>query len=347
MKARAPLPNLTSLRFLAAADVVLFHLGVAPGGYQAVTFFFELSGFILVYVYSGEKLGDHMATSSREFWRARAARILPAYYLALFVAMPWPIYGAVVTGDISFTNLCITAFFMIFLQQAWWPPVVMLWNPAAWSLSVEVVFYALFPWLIGSIRINARQCVALSFLLLVIKDVLRAMLPAPSAPDMTSSLWKFEQFFPLFHLPEFLFGMALGTLFLFDRSFSQRAHLVMLSVGMIALIADFRMGWLNSSAISISFGLIILGATKAPFAVLQSSALIFLGETSYSIYILHQPISLWTDWIERKFGMELDPIFRNLLYLATVSCASAFAFLFIEKPLRRIILGRKEHPDRS
>ena len=59
---RPSLPGLTSLRFFAAGAVLLAHLesgGVpllpygagAGAGYEAVTFFFVLSGFILAYVY--------------------------------------------------------------------------------------------------------------------------------------------------------------------------------------------------------------------------------------------------------------------------------------------------------
>jgi peptidoglycan/LPS O-acetylase OafA/YrhL len=55
---RPPLPVLTSLRFFAAADVVVYHEisaeiqnpflhDLSAGAYQAVTFFFVLSGFIL------------------------------------------------------------------------------------------------------------------------------------------------------------------------------------------------------------------------------------------------------------------------------------------------------------
>jgi peptidoglycan/LPS O-acetylase OafA/YrhL len=55
---RRNLPPLTSLRFFAASGVVIFHYnltspifpsGLAGFGYEAVTFFFVLSGFILAY----------------------------------------------------------------------------------------------------------------------------------------------------------------------------------------------------------------------------------------------------------------------------------------------------------
>ena len=75
---RASLPALTSLRFFAAAAVVLAHLesggvpllpkdGLADAGYQAVTFFFVLSGFILVYVYSGPRKAGGLTVSCAAF----------------------------------------------------------------------------------------------------------------------------------------------------------------------------------------------------------------------------------------------------------------------------------------
>src|SRR4051794_36302794 len=78
---RPPLPVLTSLRFFAAAEVVTFHevytlpeiptciRDLTSAGYESVTFFFVLSGFILTYVYA-----DYTGPATA-FWRARVARI--------------------------------------------------------------------------------------------------------------------------------------------------------------------------------------------------------------------------------------------------------------------------------
>jgi len=67
---RPRLPALTSLRFFAALHVVFFHflafkiassegwLGqISSIGYVGVSFFFVLSGFILVYTYAGRDTG--------------------------------------------------------------------------------------------------------------------------------------------------------------------------------------------------------------------------------------------------------------------------------------------------
>src|SRR5216684_4890803 len=90
--ARPRLPALTSLRFFAAFHVVIFHfqamqIFIGPVwfqklssiGYVGVSFFFVLSGFILVYTYAGRPM------ILKNFWRARFARIYPAYAFSLLV----------------------------------------------------------------------------------------------------------------------------------------------------------------------------------------------------------------------------------------------------------------------
>jgi peptidoglycan/LPS O-acetylase OafA/YrhL len=153
------LPALTSLRFFAAFHVVIFHLQamkivqgpawyekLASVGYVGVSFFFVLSGFILVYTYAGRTL------SLKDFWRARFARIYPAYAFSLLFTAPW-FFIAVLKFDIPFfawpkAHLKLAAGLVVTLLQAWVPPAALTWNPVAWSLSVEAFFYLLFPFLL-------------------------------------------------------------------------------------------------------------------------------------------------------------------------------------------------------
>ena len=85
-QSRPQLPALTSLRYLAAVWVAIFHAQamraffgpewlqpIGMVGYLGVSFFFVLSGFILVYTYAGR------VVSLREFWQLRFARIYPAF----------------------------------------------------------------------------------------------------------------------------------------------------------------------------------------------------------------------------------------------------------------------------
>jgi len=74
---------------------------------QGVSFFFVLSGFILAYVYP--ELGTWAAV--RRFWRARIARIWPAYLASFalgFVLLHYPLDGR-------------TAAAHLLMVQAWLP----------------------------------------------------------------------------------------------------------------------------------------------------------------------------------------------------------------------------------
>src|SRR5205823_12817128 len=99
MTDRPRLPALTSVRFLAALHVCLFHVyamriagdtgwlhKVASIGDVGVNFFFIPSGFILVYTYADR------GTLAREFWWARFARIYRAHLLARLLSAPFLLY---------------------------------------------------------------------------------------------------------------------------------------------------------------------------------------------------------------------------------------------------------------
>ena len=93
---RPRLPALTSLRFFAALHVVFFHflafkivsgegwLGqISSIGYVGVSFFFVLSGFILVYTYAGRdtERATSGAPGSRVFIRhSRSPYYSPARF---------------------------------------------------------------------------------------------------------------------------------------------------------------------------------------------------------------------------------------------------------------------------
>src|SRR3989442_2499496 len=96
---RPRLPALTSVRFFAALHVFVFHMyamkitsgagwtgQISSIGYVGVSLFFLLSGFILVYTYSGRDV------ASREFWRAGFARMYRPYVFSFIVTAPFFFY---------------------------------------------------------------------------------------------------------------------------------------------------------------------------------------------------------------------------------------------------------------
>ena len=144
----SPLDALTSLRFFAALAVVFYHSGagfaansrIAPtivenilnNGWLGVPFFFILSGFILTYAHADMHFDR---AQLRRFFAARFSRLYPVYILALLICIPF-------VDHFSFA----TDWFQFFLLQTWFPNSGATdWNFVAWTLSVEMLFYLVFP----------------------------------------------------------------------------------------------------------------------------------------------------------------------------------------------------------
>ena len=373
------LQPLTSIRFLFALIVVLFHgleprpdtLDVFPGllktviahGYVGVSFFFVLSGFILAYSYAGR---IRQPSDEAIFWWARAARILPAYFLAFLVYLPFAITAVVITEAprIAALNALIVASLQLTLTQAWAPGAALAWNSPAWSLSVEACFYALFPMLLPRLeKASSRALVILAIFayalsqlaaLMIFKigpsNVARVLVDVTQFPPQNPAAYTlFYMYFPLFRIPEFLFGAAAGVLFVRCRPMTQLARRICLALGSFGLIAGFAVfdgrvpSPLFSNGIFAPFlVLVLIGLARSPSSVWGHPFFVRLGDASYSLYLLHIPIFLWVSAIDRKSFHLQERCFGTFLtaYLVIAIGASLISLVYIERPCRQIIRRR-------
>jgi peptidoglycan/LPS O-acetylase OafA/YrhL len=145
-------PCFDGLRAIAAVTVVLHHASFPTGkmfkGYFApffthldvgVAVFFLISGFLLYRPFVAAALDGRPGPSVRRFFKRRLLRIYPAYWLALvsiivFFGLPVPVHGAL--SYVEYFSL-----FQIYdnLHRASGG------ISQAWTLSVELSFYAFLP----------------------------------------------------------------------------------------------------------------------------------------------------------------------------------------------------------
>lgn len=339
---------LTSLRFFAALSVLLFHsgsswlagAGIAPSfvvkffrnGYLGVSFFFILSGFILAYVY------DQKAMNPRQvafYARSRFARVYPAFFLSLLFMIP-------VVGDTPFSQ----GIWQFLMLQDWMPPAIETkysiaiagWNMQAWTLSVELFFYILFPSALRLIRrLSDRLIIVYAILACTAIAMLR--LPVNIGPENLLYGWMGYVPLPILRAPEFLYGMLLGSLF--SRGSIPRSPriLMFLVVVLIGAMGASVSLWIAPLAGILFGGIIALTPGSVSTGLISramiSAPLVLLGEASYGIYIYQMPVRFFI----RDYLEPIDPFVARLAYVPVLILISLVLLRYFEKPVRNAIRG--------
>jgi len=151
--------TLDALRGLAALSVVVFHWRwmfdlpnksdlplfkilwpIYYNGWIAVDLFFLISGFVFFYLYA-ERVADK-SVSLREFFLNRFSRLYPLHFVTL-------IYVAALTAYVpnyqEFENNDLKHFMLqLFFASNWLQTSPFTFNAPIWSVSIEVLLYALF-----------------------------------------------------------------------------------------------------------------------------------------------------------------------------------------------------------
>jgi peptidoglycan/LPS O-acetylase OafA/YrhL len=359
--AKAHLGSLTSLRFLAAALVITHHVAVVflkvpPSNLsfaQAVSFFFVLSGFILTYVHPELPQRKDVL----QFWRARFARIYPAHFAGLMLAcLLLPMCNPLQ----HLREFCAN----LFLVHSWIPvwPYFFGFNASSWSVSTEMFFYAFFPLLVFKLKKNWAPKLGISFGLVIGLMVLCATLKIPSS-GLHVSAFALLYVFPLGRLFEFVLGMCCALVW---EKFQKRnlngavaTSLEAMTLGAAAAYMVFSSPvtawmqtkpalevpaiWLLYSGNCLFFAaMIVVFATQrgAISKLLSHKTLVWLGELSYAIYILHFPIMIWLLTNMKTFG--LTPESASCVFVGSLLVISHVFFTYVERPLRALIVGKKD-----
>jgi peptidoglycan/LPS O-acetylase OafA/YrhL len=353
--ARPRLEALTGLRWIAAFGVFLFHVrefyplpgmrDVALFGNSGVTFFFILSGFVLTWSSSPQD------TALRFYWR-RFARIWPALAVSTALAIPVFYTGAQVAFD---TTQRLGVLASLALVQAWIPQVLFSGNPAAWSLSDEAFFYALFPLAVRPLVRCPGWLLALLAGSLVVAQGMVRLWAWEAGPGPDAEVICFVS--PPGRVGEFLLGMVIAVAM--RRGWRCRVPVWMAAAATVAGVAGL---WLcqthpnpylpgdhaqeaMNQVMSPFFALLIAAvagrdALGRPM-LLRSRPLVALGTWSYSFYLVHATVLYW---LVRNWMPEQRPSWDNWLP-ATVSLIAGLAVAVIlytvvehpcEKALRRL-----------
>ncbi|HEX6390160.1 MAG TPA: acyltransferase [Solirubrobacteraceae bacterium] len=314
------LPQVSAGHRDSLGDLVLHELRLG------LVLFFVLSGFLL---YRPWARGEPPAIGS--YALRRAARIVPAYWLALAgsVLLLWQ-YDAV--PGVRLPPADDLWLFAVFGQNFTEATVLKL-NAPMWTLAVEASFYVLLPvlgWL--ALRAGRRGIVVVP----VVFGVLGVLYNRALADDAEVAL-TLTKILPAV-APYFALGMLAAT--------PRRVPFVPLVLAGIALVvadgvwaADAATRGSHDIALRIwrdvpaaaGFALVLAAVAARPPRLLAAGPLPWLGKVSYGIYLWHVPLLLF---LRAQGLLPLSPLGALVAVIGpTLVCASASWYL-VERPLQ-------------
>ena len=349
---------LTSVRFFAAF-LVLFHhsvqvflpgfhnqnnhhvpndfLGVLSFSFSiSVSFFFLLSGYVLSFVY----LHKGQMIDKGKFFAARFARLYPLYIVILILDTPELLFSEIHRHGVSIGVTKTAEIFAanVLMLQAWYP----LWfnriNLPSWSLCGEVFFYLCFSLLGAWLWKLQERRLWLTMLVVYLGGQALFLTARHYLQPITAFCW------PVLHLSTFTLGILLARWQSLQQTRQDKpavrvlwANTVLaLSLGGLILsiwLAPFTHipGLYNNGFLSPLFVGIIWGLSAAPTLLSQwlcGKWLVALGNSSYSLYLLHTSILaifLHFQWVT----LGLYPV-----YLALCVGLGLLSFHYFETPIR-------------
>ena len=326
--------ELDGLRGLAILMVLLHHFSaggaiyrVASVGWIGVDLFFVLSGFLItgILVNSKQKVGYY-----RDFVIRRMFRIFPLYYgLLAIVALIW--WHGSAPGGAPEVGLWWYAGFLGNIRGAMLNTYGShsLAVSVFWSLQVEEQFYLLYPFLVAKLTVEKLQILLVSCV--VAAPLLRlALLTFIPHSEVASSVL----------MPCRMDSLAFGGLVaigLRQRRLSLRwVQPLALSSGVLAaasLVAtrghqSDKLRSLTYTLVGLAFSStvawILLARQARPEGFLlrglRSRPLVYVGEISYGLYLLHAPAGE----IARGLISHYIPLPKGSLPAVGVSLAAAF-----------------------
>jgi peptidoglycan/LPS O-acetylase OafA/YrhL len=310
-----------------------------------VAIFFLISGFVLYRPMVAARLAGAPPLDVDAYGRRRIRRILPAYWVALAVA---GLAGASYAGSPEiFSAKGIPAYFGFL--QIYSPDAAAGGINVAWTLCVEITFYAFLPlWALGLRRVlrhgqGARgEYAALAALFAASLAWQAVAVHATDVNQFGASAARWIEPLPNF-LDQFAVGMALAvaSVQLDSRRIGRRwAWWLLAALAFIALGALIGARHLTPATYLlrhqlntlVALGLLapaVLTARRGP----RVPGMAFLGTVSYGIYLYHLPVmirmSKWT-------GLPPTPGWLVAWLAATLGITillAAISWRLVERPL--------------
>jgi peptidoglycan/LPS O-acetylase OafA/YrhL len=339
-------PEIDGLRAIAVSAVILYHAQISifghqpfKGGFIGVDIFFVISGYLITSIILKE-LVTTGTFSFKHFYERRIRRILPVLLFVMLVSFPFAWMYLSPSNLVEFSKSILYSlgfssnFYFHYSGLEY--SVEGLRHPFlhTWSLSVEEQYYILFPIVLlvtfKYFRKYLVHVLILGFIIsLGLAEWTSRNYPSASFYFLHTRIW------------ELLAGSLLAYFEINNghRSKNETLNLILPTIGLILIgqsILFFNDEMFHPSFYSLSpiigVCLIVWFSNKNELItkILSSKLFVGIGLISYSLYIWHYPIFVFT----AKLRFAEGNIFIKLLMGIFVLILSIISYYFIEKPFR-------------
>ncbi|HVY84692.1 MAG TPA: acyltransferase family protein [Caulobacterales bacterium] len=330
--------DIDGLRAIAVLPILLYHAGVSAfsGGFVGVDVFFVISGFLISGIIRDDIAAGRF--SIVRFYDRRIRRILPA--LVFTLALTWAVaYWLLLPPHFEDFSKSVFATGAFISNLYFWKYSGYFENSAhlrpllhTWSLAVEEQFYIFMPIAMYAVHRFLKQ------------KWLWVFAPAALA-SLALSIWMMQvgPTANFFLLPTRAWELLLGALLALSpppllRMRWANEALGVLGLGLIAF-AVFTYTpatpFPGYTALAPCLGaalLIYVGGAQQTLAsrLLSTKPMVGVGLISYSLYLVHWPIAVFT-----RYETLDEPHLPQVLFILALSFALAvFSWRFVEQPFR-------------
>lgn len=339
--------SLTSIRGIAAWWVVIYHFRellhnnlwitqrLLDRGYLAVDLFFELSGFVMSLNYY-----DNFITFNYKnytlFMNNRLLRIYPLHFVILVIFLINPIAVYYFSNSRSYPAGYSLIYFLesLILVQNWGFSSSLQWNIPAWSISAEWFAYFLFPFIIHCFtKYSGIRYISGFFSIIIITSII--VIGQISQVGLGGEIPKYGLIRCLF---EFSLGIMLYFLYLENKdkikTYSNFITILFLFIFFLLIWTNFADYYIAPTCFLLLL-LSILENNSILSNTINNKLTLFLGEISYSTYMVHFLLRSWIKFI--LIGRYNNDFFVFCIYIIFTLALSVFFYYLVEIPGKKIM----------
>ena len=328
-------PDIDGLRAIAVIVILLYHAGFGQfgGGFVGVDIFFVISGFLI----TGQILNsvEGGTFSFGLFYERRIRRLMPAA-LATFAVTALAAYFILIPEQLRDFGASLVA-------SIFWVSNIFFWQSTGyfdldahtkpllhiWSLGVEEQFYLVWP---GFVLLFAGRSRMTALLAIVVASAASLAASSIAAFDSAAVFYLVP-----FRIVEFGIGAALAAPKNIWRrpvvsEIAMAAGLAIIAWAVLRYTDKTQFPGLMALPPCIGAALLIYGGPARCFGIiLRNPVSVWIGQISYSAYLVHWPIVVFYRLL--NLG-EIPPLSKYLIVAASL-LLGGLMHQYIETPFRR------------